>query len=77
MCRNVEDPRVVPEDVLRAVAVMDVPVDDEHAFALVRELCRGDRDVVEQAEPLAARPGRVMPGRARQDERRLGVALSK
>ena len=66
MRRHVEDPRVVPEDVLRAVAVMDVPVDDEHAFSLVHERRRRDGDVVEQAEPLAAGAGGVMPGRACQ-----------
>ena len=50
--RDVEDARVVPEDVLRAVAVVDVPVEDRHPLEPMLRLRRAgrDRDVVEQAE---------------------------
>ncbi len=64
-----EDAVVVPEDVLRPVAVMNVEVDDRNAFDARRLFgARGDRDVVEQAEAHRAVGGRVMPGRTNQCE---------
>ncbi len=50
--RGVEHVRVAPEDVLRAVAVMDVEIDDRDALGAVDGLgvARGDRRVVEEAE---------------------------
>src|SRR5581483_12228605 len=50
---RVEDGVVRPEDVLRAVAVVDVEVDDRHMLRATGRLHRprGDRDVVQQAEP--------------------------
>ncbi len=71
MKREVACGRVVPEDVLRAVAVMDVPVHDEHA---AREAdgpeppCRDDH-VVEQAEPGGSFAAGVMPGWPGEGER--------
>ena len=63
--RHVEDGRVVAEDVLRAVAVVDVPVDDRHALEpeLGLRRARRDRDVVEEAEPHRA-VGRARGGPA-------------
>ena len=60
--RAVEHARIVPEDVLGAVAVVDVPVDDRDALGAVRRLrvARRDGGVVEEAE--AHRPGRVRRG---------------
>ena len=74
MRRHVEHARVVPEDVLGAVAVVHVPIEDQHPFAPFGERGAGDRDVVQQAEALAALPGRVVAGRAHRDEGRVGVA---
>ena len=58
--RHVHHRAVRPEDVLGAVAVMRIPVDDEHAFAAVAQRRGGHRDVVEQAE--AHRAGRRRRG---------------
>ena len=67
--RDEEDGVVVPEDLLRSVAVVDVPVDDRDALdQLGLRGPRRDRDVVEEAEAhrrdAAARGGRA-DGRAR------------
>ena len=53
MDRDVQDVGARGEDVVRAVAVVDVPVEDQHALepAEPDRMLRGDRDVVEQAEP--------------------------
>jgi hypothetical protein len=50
--RDVEHVRVVPEDRLRAVAVVGVPVDDRDARRAepLQRVSRGDRNVVEEAE---------------------------
>ena len=68
---------VGPEDVLRAVAVMHVEIDDGRALepvALLR-VARRDRGVVEQAEAHRPRRLGVVAGRAHGDEgvRRLLV----
>ena len=50
--RAIEDRRIVPDDRLRAVAVVDVPVDDGDPLGAVvaLRLARGDGRIVEQAE---------------------------
>ena len=47
-----EDTRVLVKGILRAVAVVDIPVDDQHAFEAVHRLrvAGGERHGVEQAE---------------------------
>ncbi len=50
MGRHVQHVRIVVEDVLGAVAVVHVPIDDRHALPGCCELRRSDRDVVEEAE---------------------------
>ena len=68
--RDVEDGRVVPEDVLRPVAVVDVPVDDRDPLEAELGLrrARRDRDVVEEAEAHRAVGGRVVAGRPHERE---------
>ena len=64
MNREESHPRVVVEDRLCAVTVMDVPVDDQHALrASVEGGLRGDGDVIEQAEAHRAPGERVVAGR--------------
>ena len=68
--RAEEDAVVVPEDRLRAVAVVDVEVDDRDALEaeLALRRARRDRDVVEQAEahrPVGQRVVARAAGRAR------------
>ena len=53
MHRKEKHRRVVEENPLRAVAVMNVPVDDRNAFDLlvaILRVTRGDRDVVEKTK---------------------------
>ena len=57
------------EDLLRAVAVVRVPVDDEHPLAPGHQRGRGDRDVVEQAEAHRVGGHRVVAGRPDREER--------
>lgn len=47
--------RIVPEDVLRAVAVVHVPIDDRHALGPMPALgvAGGDGGVVEETKPIA------------------------
>ena len=68
--RAVHHRAVAPEDVLRAVAVMDVPVDDRDALGAMRLLRvpGGDRGIVEEAEPHGAGALGVMAGRAHRRE---------
>src|SRR5581483_3611276 len=68
---RVEDGVVRPEDVLRAVAVVDVEVDDRDARGVARGLHGpgGDRDVVQQAEAEGGDRRRVVTGRADERER--------
>jgi hypothetical protein len=56
------------EDVVRAIAVVHVPVEDQHAVQPVgvERVLSGDGDRVEQAEPHRTRAGRVVAGRAVQ-----------
>ena len=72
--RDVEDARVVVEHPLRAVAVVDVDVDDRDAREPARErVRRGDRDVVEEAEAHRAVALGVVARRPDQRERRLAA----
>src|SRR5262245_14808225 len=66
-----ENTRVVVEDVLRAVAVVDVPVDDEHPLNPVYFLgvAGSQGDVVEEAEAHRVRRRGMMPGWADEAER--------
>ena len=52
------------EDALRAIAVMQVDVEDRHARALLAQALRGDRRIVEEAEAAGDVGEGVMPGRA-------------
>ena len=74
--RDVEHAAVVPERVLRAVAVVHVEVDDRDALEAVRRarVCRRDGDVVEQAEAHRLHRRRVMAGRPHEAVRRCHVA---
>ena len=71
--RDVTDAIVVPEQRLRAVAVVHVPVDDDHALARLRQRGGGDRHVVDQTEAHRPVGERVMPGRSGDDERDVAV----
>ena len=63
--------RVALEDVLRAVAVVHVVVDDRHLVRAERpRVRRADGDVVEQAEPHRAAAFRVVPRRPHERRRR-------
>ena len=66
--------RVGVEHVLRAVAVMRVVVDDEHALALRGERRGDDSDVRDEAEPHRHRAVRVVPRRSHRTERRVPFA---
>ena len=72
--RHVQDARVVVEDVLGAVAVVDVPVDDRHPLTVGGQLRGADRGVVEQAEPHRPVGEGVMPGRPGRRERDVALA---
>ena len=61
--RDVEHVGVVPEDLLGAVAVVHVPVDDQHPLAPRRARRRGDGDVVDETEAHGPVGGRVVTGR--------------
>jgi hypothetical protein len=52
MQRHVPDPRIGVDQILGPVAVVDVPIHDEHAreSVLFQRPARGDHDVVDQAE---------------------------
>ena len=73
---KVEDGVVLVEDVLRAVAVVIIEVDDEHAADAVDllEIARGDGDVVEDAEAHAAVARCMMARRPNGTERILQAA---
>src|SRR6516165_11564362 len=60
-----DDGRVAIEDFLRAVPMVDVPVQNEYASQAVRfqGMACGQRCVVEQAKPSAFPGRRVMAGR--------------
>ena len=66
---DVQHAGIAREDVLRAVAVVDVPIDDQHPLEAVAGAQVGgtDGDVVEEAEAHGAIALGVVAGRA--DER--------
>ena len=68
--RRVHDGSVVPEDVLGAVAVVDVEIDDGDALDAMGRLgvAGGDRRVVEEAEAHRRRRLGVVAGRPGGDE---------
>src|SRR5450631_4063470 len=68
--RAIHDGFIRPENILRAVAVMHVEIDDGRALDLVAVLriARGDRHVVEQTEAHRPRRLSVMAGRAYGDK---------
>ena len=68
--RDEEDRRVVADDVLRPVPVVDVPVEDRDApeAELGLRPARGDRDRVEEAEAHRLPRPRVVPGRPHERE---------
>src|SRR6185437_8946272 len=72
----VQHARVVAENGLRAVAVVDVEIDDGDTVETVRtERVRGGgRDTVEQAEAHRFVAGRVVSGRTHRAERAAGFA---
>ena len=65
-----QDGRVLVEDILRAVAVMHVPVHDQDALQAVAldRVARPDRDIVEDAESHALYRTRVVAGRTQRAE---------
>ena len=76
MKRNGQDRRVVVEDRLRAVPVMDVDIDDRDTLELVIRLAgaRGDGDVVEDAEASAALGNGMVAGVPYQRKSVVGVS---
>ena len=68
-----QDRTIVPEDFLGAVAVMHIPIDDQHALdpVIPPRVPRANRDVVEHAEAHSAIRGRVMSRRAHGAKRAL------
>ena len=57
--------------------MVHIPVENQHALVVTGERGRDHRDVVEQAEPLAARSGGVVTGRPHRDECRFGPAVAQ
>ena len=74
MRRDVQDVGIVVEHRLCAVAVVHVDVDDRDAFETAgAHRRRGDRNIVEQAEPHRSIRFGVVPRRT--DERDSGLPL--
>ena len=71
-----KDRSIFVKDVLRAVAVMNVPIDDGDMLGSVDRLrmARGDGDVIENAKAHAARLARVMAWRANGTKRIVDFA---
>ena len=70
MGRAVKDRWVGPEDVLRAVAVVDVEVDDRHPFGAMPPLRVPGRDrrVIEETKAHRGFPLGMVPRRTGRDE---------
>ena len=68
---------VAGDDVLGAVAVVHVEIDDRHALqaAHIERVARCDRDVVEEAEAHRLIARRVVAGRAHRAERAFDLAV--
>jgi hypothetical protein len=66
MHRHEMDVRLVLDQRLRPIAVVDVPIDDEDAIQTMPQpgVVGSDGDVSEETEPHRASAERVMPGRA-------------
>ncbi len=77
MHRKEADLAVPPEDVLCAVAMVDVEIHDQDAVqaVIVSSGLGGDGDVVQQAEPHSTAGDRVVSRRPHQAERVGVVAL--
>src|ERR1051326_3707648 len=78
MRREKVDARIVVKNSLRAVAVMNVPIDDRDAFDLGIVLLRitgSDGDVIEQTETHRAFFSRVMTRRTHRHERVVDLAF--
>ncbi len=71
--RDIKDPGLVPKDVLRAVAVVHVPVQDEYALALGQQGGCRHRHIVENAKTHRPVGRGVMAGRPVSHE---GVAAT-
>src|SRR5215213_9998773 len=72
MRREEVDGRIVVEDPLRAIAVMNVPIDDRDPFDLrifALRVAGCNRDVVEKTEAHRSLFRRVMSGRPNGNER--------
>ena len=72
----VEDARVLLEDMLGAVTVVQIPVHDEHTFhgQTISGIMGADGRIVEEAKPLRPPGLGVMTRRARQDQGVLHLA---
>ena len=76
MGRAIEEIAVRPENVLGAVAVMDVEIDDRHPLGIMADAgmeC-GDGGIVEQAETHGAAGFGMVAGRADGAEGVVGLA---
>jgi len=71
--RHVHDGGLAEEDVLGAVAVVGVVVDDQHPFSPIGEGPGRDRDVVDEAETHGPRRRSVMARWPHGEERRGGL----
>ncbi len=71
-----ENGRIVVENFLRAVAVVDIPVDDHDALdaVLFLRVARGDGSVSEEAKSFGAFRHGVVPGRAHGGESVAGAS---
>ena len=78
MQRDIHHARVGPEAVLRAVSVVDVPIEDQDALAIAARLqvARDDGHVVEQTEAHRPIPLGVMTGRAQRSEAVVDRAIT-
>ena len=70
MQRHIQHVGALVENVLGAIAVMKIHVEDGDARgSLVAQVLRGDGGVIQEAVAAVQIPGRMMPGRAAQSER--------
>ena len=71
------DVRLVLDERLRAVAVVHIPIDDEHAIRAMRQarVVRRERDVAENAEAHRRIADRVMPRRTHGGEAAHGTPI--
>src|SRR5262245_14167035 len=70
MRRAIHDARIAPENVLRSIAVMHVPIDDRHTLSAVNGLgmARADRRLIEEAKSHRGRAFCMVSRRAHGDE---------